>query len=415
MINMPSVDRKQYHRRWKRNRKDKIRGVVHSIRTGPYTPTEDSIVSRDDLLTIEKMAILQRSELSILYRARWLAREFSLQCPVCNDFFVPKSLSQKFCSAACSSSGRIIHFAQPCLHCGKIFKPNSHNRRFCSHKCSTDANIRNPSRPCPVCEIEFKPGSKKQTCCSRICAKAWWAAKFDREKALRLLDHRDEHPCPTCKVSFVPSSFWQKFCSRECGYESQRYLFPRKCSVCKTQFKPKSSSQKTCCFKCGIDSRRKVETRDCVNCKKQFKPKAQKTKYCSHKCSTDAQIRNPSRPCPVCEIEFKPRVKNQKCCSRNCGSALRKTRGDVNKARQNQRALDSLLCAVCGIKFKPRKSTQPQKNCSRECRTIERRSLMTEFCSFPNCGRKHCAKGFCNSHYSQQLRGIELRPIGGNA
>jgi hypothetical protein len=33
-------------------------------------------------------------------------------------------------------------------------------------------------------------------------------------------------------------------------------------------------------------------------------------------------------------------------------------------------------------------------------------------CSFPNCGRPHCAKGLCRAHYNQQREGIPLAAIG---
>lgn len=34
-----------------------------------------------------------------------------------------------------------------------------------------------------------------------------------------------------------------------------------------------------------------------------------------------------------------------------------------------------------------------------------------KICSFPECGRPHDAKGLCTSHYLQQKKGGELRPI----
>ena len=35
-------------------------------------------------------------------------------------------------------------------------------------------------------------------------------------------------------------------------------------------------------------------------------------------------------------------------------------------------------------------------------------------CTFPGCGRKMHARGLCNGHYSQMMRGLDLRPLQGD-
>lgn len=35
-----------------------------------------------------------------------------------------------------------------------------------------------------------------------------------------------------------------------------------------------------------------------------------------------------------------------------------------------------------------------------------------KLCTFPDCTRRHAARGLCRSHYGQKQRGVELTPIG---
>lgn len=42
----------------------------------------------------------------------------------------------------------------------------------------------------------------------------------------------------------------------------------------------------------------------------------------------------------------------------------------------------------------------------------ERHDKPRAACSFPECGRESRAKGYCNSHYAQLLRGVDLFPLG---
>lgn len=64
---------KSYVLRQRRKRRDKLKGLVDSPRTGLWSAAEDAIALRDDISGVEKAVMLQRSYQAVgsrLYRIR---------------------------------------------------------------------------------------------------------------------------------------------------------------------------------------------------------------------------------------------------------------------------------------------------------------------------------------------------------
>lgn len=95
------VDRKAYVRRLQKDKIERYDRAITDRRQGTWSAAEDAIVLLDDLLIVEKVAILQRSTASITTRRKWLKRATTGNCLVCGELFRNINLKRKYCSPAC--------------------------------------------------------------------------------------------------------------------------------------------------------------------------------------------------------------------------------------------------------------------------------------------------------------------------
>lgn len=174
-----------YLRRYNRRLRERHMKVVTNQRSGRWTPEEDVIVLRDDILLIEKMAMLQRSGTTINARKHFLLRPIGV-CRECGSKYPVGRTNKGTCSVRCSINFRITNPRPfiPCAHCGTTFKRHKPERKYCSRACydavwasqlrDTVAGRFRGTQPCRHCGMEFR--TKKPKPGQRFCSSKCFAA-----------------------------------------------------------------------------------------------------------------------------------------------------------------------------------------------------------------------------------------------
>lgn len=113
-----------------------------------------------------------------------------VKCEYCETEFKQKTITQKYCSAKCSSKHyRLIHFPKKeriiknkeekvyekiyCVECGKeINRSKFGKKKYCSKECHKQWLKNNPryTKKCNYCGNEFKTNLNKQMYCSYECS-----------------------------------------------------------------------------------------------------------------------------------------------------------------------------------------------------------------------------------------------------
>jgi hypothetical protein len=247
MTDQFTVDRRVYEASRQRRMRSKYALVVHTHRTGAWTPTEDAIVLRDDILLIEKVAILQRRITAVMHRATVLKRPVKT-CQQCLMTFHPHTKDSLYCSQKCFGVGKTVHPKRPCQQCGVNLIQGGPQKRFCSKQCATAAQIKNLPRPCQQCGVVFK-----------------------RRKA-------------------------SKYCSYTCRAKADILYPPRPCLSCGTIYKPKDHTNRGhCSLKCSAVSRQR-KSKCCQNCGNNFRPKETSQKYCTRACYLSSHTSSSEKP-----------------------------------------------------------------------------------------------------------------------
>lgn len=90
-------------------------------------------------------------------------------CPNCNEEFIPKRASQKFCCPKCNIEYRREHKREfglkVCLVCGKEFEASAFNQKFCTEDCRRAFHNGNKGKVYQYQKdegIEVKPKKKKK-------------------------------------------------------------------------------------------------------------------------------------------------------------------------------------------------------------------------------------------------------------
>lgn len=169
-----TVDSREHIRRRNRRWRERQRRAITSQRTGLWTPVEDAIVLRWDLLLIEKIAILQRSGEAINTRLAILRTPLQV-CPGCGSEYHPRR-NTKTCSRQCGNRQLRSRPFISCAYCGVTFKRHKPDRKYCSWNCfqavhrSTDR-----TKICQHCGSEYhtkKPRPDQRYCSQSCFAKA---------------------------------------------------------------------------------------------------------------------------------------------------------------------------------------------------------------------------------------------------
>ena len=152
------------------------------------------------------------------------------KCDFCDEMFMPKNKTQRFCSRKCSNNwGNKRESKQykkkSCKACGKEFYPTHCSQRYCKDsncisyrqalKKIKYAYKRKPQEKiiCPICNKKFEKVAWNRIYCGEECRfKA--TKKRNRERAL--LRKKPKKPCLWCQEKFEAVGLNHKFCSQAC-------------------------------------------------------------------------------------------------------------------------------------------------------------------------------------------------------
>jgi hypothetical protein len=170
-----TVDEREYRKRIGLREKEKHRKLITHQRTGPWTAEEDAIAVREDLHTVEKIVMLQRSFATIHGRMYLLTRAPIAVCPVCQKEYPKRRNNKGTCSLKCAAEARTFLGMIPCKVCGREFKQHTAStrngpvRQFCSKDCQHVARRTRPKVPCDYCGKPFLRHTVKSRFCSQKC------------------------------------------------------------------------------------------------------------------------------------------------------------------------------------------------------------------------------------------------------
>lgn len=345
------VDVNEYRARQMAKLRTKREMVITDLRTGPWTDAEDAIVSDSDLFLVEKMAMLQRSELDIRNRISTV-HGIRVACRNCGESFMSQTkrgVPRSYCSVACSHQGSRSLMPMACNHCQKIFRPYNSSMRYCSKTCVHKSN--------------------KLTQIS----------------------------CKNCQQMFTPRQSRLKYCSKSCRFEARRTLKSRPCGYCQNLYRPKTSASRycsrTCTGKAKTSKHIKEHSKQCPVCELVFvalvRGSGQRNIHCSRSCQKKA-VAVSQIACVVCEKKF-PRHASKKTCSRECAIAYRVARNAEYRERWRR------SCPQCGESF-------IANAISSHNGVLKRRT----FCS-KDCAKKANPRWTSNSAEKQPGTGVQVQ------
>tara|TARA_B100000378_G_scaffold273714_1_gene267044 strand:- start:773 stop:1345 length:573 start_codon:yes stop_codon:yes gene_type:complete len=101
-----------------------------------------------------------------------------IHCEQCGASFHPLHDGIRFCSAACSTARKKVHYPTSCIVCGQSFQPRYQGHRCCSMVCSGKLTTRlraekleGLTRSCQECSQVFTPKTKNAVYCTEVCRK----------------------------------------------------------------------------------------------------------------------------------------------------------------------------------------------------------------------------------------------------
>lgn len=300
------VDAYEYKARQRAKLRTKRAKVITALRTDPWTDAEDAIAADRELFLVEKMAILQRSELDIKNRMSAIAYGVEVVCGNCGASFmspVKRGSSRMYCSIFCRGQASRSLVSIECAHCRKIFMPQNADMRYCSRECV------GKSRQLPPIA------------------------------------------CANCQQIFIPRQSRIRYCSKDCRFAARRTLTPIACNYCKKVFRPHTASVKFCSKTCTGHAKTakhvSEHSKPCPVCGIVFVALARGRGKRAIHCSRDCQVKAATVPrveCVICQAEF-PRHASRKTCSRECGLAYRIARKAENREQWRR------PCPQCGKSF----------------------------------------------------------------